>query len=234
MPGRILMTAAILGAAGLAAQAGEPKRVWTDPPREAAAPVQERPAAEAQAAPPRERPPAEAQAASARERSPAEAQAASARERPAAAGQGAQVAWPDEGSRRRLHAGTSASSPARPAESMEPGGEAEPARRPPDGLQPVAGATAAAAAMAAPDIARRTKRRLGPLAGFAGAAAAPRGQSGASDPAGDAVARPDPERPRPSNLDAARGDPGRIQPAFGRMRILQLRRGRVVVIYTRS
>ncbi len=68
---------------------------------------------------------------------------------------------------------------------------------------------------ATPTISRRTKRRLGLLAGFAGAAAVPDTNAAPVASSGEVSGR-------------------QAQQALGRVRVLQLRRGRVVVVYTRS
>jgi hypothetical protein len=175
VPVRTLFMAAILGAAAVSAQAGDGRRLWTDPPPGVGPSVE-----------------------------------------PAAP-----EAWPDE-AQRRLLPDRAASAPLEAAAFVatapstgtaahaEPAGSGpvprETAGIPRDGgpeAQPVP-----ARPVPAPAVPDRTRRRLGVLAGFAGAAAPPEALSG--------------RRAQ------------QAQRALGRVRILQIRRGRVVLVYTRS
>jgi hypothetical protein len=169
VPGRIVWAAAILGLSGLAVQAGEARRVWSDPPPASEGPVPER---------------------------------GPETVLPAAS-------WPDEAQRRLPTPASVRLAAPVPVEAAPAGsrrGDTGEAAEPP---RPVAEALPDA-----PTVSSRTRRRLGPLAGFAGAAAAPGPRSAAPTTAASGAAA--------------------AQPALGRMRILQLRKGRVVVIYTRS
>jgi hypothetical protein len=156
--------AAILGAAAVSAQAGDGRRLWTDPPPGVGPSVE-----------------------------------------PAAP-----EAWPDE-AQRRLLPDRAASAPLEAAAFVGTATHAEPA-----GSGPVPRETAGiprdggpeARPVPAPAVPDRTRRRLGVLAGFAGAAAPPEALSG--------------RRAQ------------QAQRALGRVRILQIRRGRVVLVYTRS
>jgi hypothetical protein len=182
VPGRILIMAAILGAAAASAEASEVRRLWTDPPPGAVS------AAAPEASPP--------------------------------------AVWPDEAERRPRPASPSADIVASTATAAV---ATSPAREEPAAAVPVAtpdplrdGAPAAQPAPARsvqrPAVSDRARRRLGVLAGFAGAAAAP---SAHAAPAGV------PEEASGRSSQQVRG-------ALGRVRILQIRRGRVVVVYTRS
>ncbi len=179
MPLRILMAAAILGAAGMAVQASEARRVWTDPPRETAEPAAER----------------------APEAGPLTV---------------APAAWPDEAQRRRPP-DPPLSAPARAADRAGPMHEGR-TERGTEYAEEVQTAQPLPAVGATPTISRRTKRRLGLLAGFAGAPAVP-----------DTNAAPVASSGEVSGRQAQQA-----QRALGRIRVLQLRRGRVVVVYTRS
>lgn len=158
VPVRILTMAALLSVAAASAQAGESRRLWTDPP----------PGAGPAAGPP--------------EAAPGETSPAGT----SAAGTLAVATWPDETQRRRLPdlSGsapaetfasakapivTATAAPAEPADTEpEPEETIEPRR---DGAPKTQAAPMSP--LPRPAVSDRTRRRLGVLAGFAGAASAP-------------------------------------------------------------